>query len=91
MRAQDAALKQMTDCTMSRLLARNRSFDCADVKVGDSALFLKGVIRRRAPRRRGPAVILYFDDTGVTVRVHGANLQSGKILRATTSGPKRCG
>ena len=36
---------------------------------GDAALFHKAMNRRRNRRRRGPAIILDFDDTGATFNV----------------------
>ena len=43
--AQEPALKQVASSKLRRPLARSRSFNCADVKAGDS--FRDGVARRR--------------------------------------------
>ena len=66
MTAQEAALEEMTDSKLRRLLARIRSFEGADARAGYSARFYESVKRKSAPRRFGPAAILDFDDTGVT-------------------------
>ena len=41
MMAQEAALKDVADGKMRRLLAYNKSFSCADFAIGVSALFLE--------------------------------------------------
>ena len=40
-RAQEAALKEIANSKLRRLLAYNKTFDCADIKVGDTVLFYK--------------------------------------------------
>ena len=49
-------------------MALNKTFDCADVKIGDTALFYTAQRKRGAPRWRGPALILDIGETGVTVK-----------------------
>ena len=66
MRAQEAALKEVANNKPRRLLARNISFNCADINVGDSALFYKVQNRKSLPGWRGPAEILDIDETGAT-------------------------
>ena len=63
----EAALKESANNKLRRLLAYDRSFDCADVKVGDLALPYKCVDLESAPRWRRPTAILRFGETGVTV------------------------
>ena len=46
-RAQEAALKEIANIKLQRLLAYNKTFDCVDIKVGGSALFYK------APQKKG--------------------------------------
>ena len=53
---------------LRRLLARGKSFNCADVKMAGSALSYKAVNRKSARRRPGPAKILAADETGATVK-----------------------
>ena len=38
-RAQEAALKEIADSKLRRLLAYNKTFDCVDINAGDSVLF----------------------------------------------------
>ena len=66
--AQEAALEEFADGEQRRLLAYNKSFDCADAQVGDSLLSYKASNRKGTVRRRGPAQILDADDTGVTAK-----------------------
>ena len=69
--AQEAAPKGMTNRKLRRLLAHNRSSNCAAAKIGDSAQSYLAVNRKRAPRRRGPAAILDIDDTDVAAEYQG--------------------
>ena len=62
--AQEAALKEVAYSKLRRLLARHEPFDCADVKLPVSALFLTVSFRESAPRLRGPAMILDIGDAG---------------------------
>ena len=49
MRAQEASLKEIANSKLRRLLAYNKTFDCVDIKVGDTALFLRHLRRRAIP------------------------------------------
>ena len=68
MMAQEAALKEVAKSKLRRLLAYNKTFNCADIKVGDSVLFYKAPHRKSQPRWRGPAPVLDVDETGVMVK-----------------------
>ena len=78
MRAQEAALKQVADSKLRRLLAYNKSFNCTGINVGDSVLFYKKQNRKRSRRRRGPAKISDVDETGATVAFQS---QTSKVAR----------
>ena len=60
--AREAALKEVADCKLVCLLAHNKTFDSADAKLGDSALFFKAPNRNSHPNWRGPARILDVDE-----------------------------
>ena len=60
--AQEAALKEVANSKLCRLLAYSESFNSADVKSGGSALPYAAVNRECTPRCRG-----LVDETGVTV------------------------
>ena len=64
----EVALKEIAKSKLRRLLGRNQSFKCTVVTVGASALIYARVIRKSAPRWRGPPVILEIDEPGVTVK-----------------------
>ena len=49
MRAQGAALREVADSKLRRLLAYNKSGNCADIHVGDSALFYNAQNRKSSP------------------------------------------
>ena len=49
-------------------MAFNKSFACADVKIGDIALYYRAQKKKNTPRQRGPALILDIDETGVTAK-----------------------
>ena len=66
--AQAAALKEIAGAGHRRLLAYNKSFTCADVKIGDTALSYKAQSKKCTPRRRGPALILDIDETGAAAK-----------------------
>ena len=66
-RAQEAALKEIANSKLRRLLAYNETFDCVDIKVGDTVLFYKAPHKKSNPRWRGPAAILDIDESGVTL------------------------
>ena len=78
MMAQEAALKEIANSKLRRLLAFNKTFNCTDVKVGDSVLFYKAPHRKSHPRWRGPAVVLDIDDTGALVKYQ---TQTFKVAR----------
>ena len=66
MRAQEAALKKVTSSKLRRLLERNKTFNCAEIDVGDMVLFYKAQNKKSLPRRRGPAKVIEMDESGVT-------------------------
>ena len=68
MMAQEAAHKEIANSKLRRLLAHNQTFNCTDIKIGDSVLFYKAPHRKSHPRWRGPATILDIDETGVLVK-----------------------
>ena len=78
MMAQGAALKEVANSKLRRLLAYNKTFNCADIKVGDLVLFYKAPHRKSRPRWRGPALLLDIDETGATVKYQ---TQSFKVAR----------
>ena len=45
--APGAPLKEMANSMLRRLLARNESYKCADVRAGDSALFREAANRKK--------------------------------------------
>ena len=67
-RAQEAALKEIAKSKLRRLLARNKTFDCVDIKVGDLALFYKAPQKKSNPRWRSPATASDIDGSGVTLK-----------------------
>ena len=68
MMAQEAALKEIANSGLRRLLAFNKSPTCPDVKIGDTALSYMAQKKKCTPRRRGPVLILDIDEAGVTVK-----------------------
>ena len=68
MMAQEATLEEIANRKLRRLLAFNMSLTCADVELGDTALFCRAQRKKSAPRWRGPAFISDIDETGVTVK-----------------------
>ena len=64
----EATSKKIANSKLRWSSARTKSFENAALLPGGSALFYKSVARRSAPERRGPAVILDFDETGVTLK-----------------------
>ena len=71
MLAQEAALEEKSKRKLRRILAFNTSFDSVDVGVGDEVLFYKAPPRKSAPRWRGPAKVLFMDDSGATLSFQG--------------------
>ena len=55
MMAQEAALNEVANSKLRRLLAHNKSFYSTEATAGDSVLFYKTAHRKSAARRRGPA------------------------------------
>ena len=68
MMAQEAPLKKMARSKLSSLLARDRWFNCTEVKVGDSVPSYKSVNRESTPRSHGPPAILDIDGAGATAK-----------------------
>ena len=64
-------MKGVANSGLRRLLAYNKSLDCAAVQVGVSFRFYRAASRKSAPRQRGQAKILGIDDAGVTVKFQG--------------------
>ena len=71
MLAQEAALKEIANSKLRRILAFNNSFESVDVKVGDEVLFYKAPTKKSIPRWRGPAKVLLIDESGVTLSFQG--------------------
>ena len=65
MRPQEATLKEVANSKLGRALARNKTFNCAEIDVGDMVLFYKAQNPKSLPRRRGPAIVLQMDESGV--------------------------
>ena len=51
MMAQEAALREIANSRLRRLLALNKSFSCTDVKIGGAVLFFKARSKKSAPLR----------------------------------------
>ena len=64
-------MKQIANGKLRWLLARDKSVECANLRVGGSVIFYELVGRKSAPKRRGPAVIMDIDETGATVKFQG--------------------
>ena len=60
--AQEAELTEAANSKLRRWLARKKSFDCTEVKFGDSAL-----LHKAANRKSAPAKILDTGETKVAV------------------------
>ena len=78
MMAQAAALKEATNSKLRRLMANNKSVNCAGVAVGYCVLFYMTGNRKSAPRWRGPAEILNIDETRVIVKLLSRTFQVGR-------------
>ena len=76
-------MREVANSNLCRLLAQNKSFDCADVHGGDTASFYKASNRESAPRRRGPAKILDVADTAATAKFQS---QTFKVARYCARG-----
>ena len=68
MMAREAASKEAANRKPRRLLAYDKSFNCGDVKIGDTALFHKGANKKGAPQRWGPAKIADIDEVWLTAK-----------------------
>ena len=68
MMAQEGALKGVANSKLRRLLAYKKTFNCSDVKIGDSVLCYGAFGRESLPMWSGPARILDTDETGATQR-----------------------
>ena len=75
LKAQASTLKEIAKIKLRRLLAQNKTFDCAEINVGDMALSYKAQNRKSSPRRRGPAKVLEIDETGETVPFQSQNFK----------------
>ena len=75
MKAARATLKEIANSELRRLLARTKTFSCAEIDVGDMALFYKARSRKSSPRRTGPAKVLEIDATGETVSFQSQNFK----------------
>ena len=67
--ALEAAMKEIADSSLRRLLAFDKSFTCADEKIGDAALFYRAQRKKSAPRWTGGALKMDIDETGVAARL----------------------
>ena len=54
MRAQEATLKEIANSELRRLLARNKSLNCADVSVGIQLRFIRHKVGKARRGREGP-------------------------------------
>ena len=86
-RAQEAALKEIANSKLRRLLAYDKTFGCVGIKVGDTVLFYKAPQRKSNPRWRGPAAILEIDESGHTTRPNGQNRQLLATFNLPRKGP----
>ena len=66
MMAQEAALKEIANSRNRRAAAYNKSFNCTNVKNGDTALFYKAQRKKGAPWLMGPGC-----DFGLDFGPHG--------------------
>ena len=88
---QKAALTETANSEPRRLLARNHSFYCAEVKAEYSLLFSNSVSRKSAPRRRGTAAISDIDEAGVTTRFRGQTFKVARFCVCRQVAPKDAG
>ena len=75
---QEAAVQEVANSSLRRLLARNKSSNRTDVKVGGSVLFCKASNSERAPCLRGPAVIPDLADAGVVAKFHSQTFMAAR-------------
>ena len=69
--AQEAAIQQVANSELRRILALNNSFASVDVRVGDEVLFYEAPPRESSSQRRGPAKVLLLDESGATLSLQG--------------------
>ena len=69
---------EIAENKLLRLLARNKSVDCADNAAGDSLLLYVAQSRKVSPRWVGPAKILGIDETGVAVSLQSRLFKVGR-------------
>ena len=79
MMAQGAALEDIADSRLRRLLAYNKSFVRADLKIASTALPYKAQRKKGALRWRGPALISDIDETGVTAKFQSQTLKVARF------------
>ena len=91
MAAQEAAPEGFANGRLRRLLAFNKSYACAGVKIGDAALCYKSQSKKSAPRRRGPDLISGTDDTAATAKCQSQISKVARFLREKERGGDRCG
>ena len=84
----EATSKKIANSKLRWSSARTKSFENAALLPGGSALFYKSVARRSAPERRGPAVILDFDETGVTLKFQSQTSDVGRLCVGKRVEPK---
>ena len=88
MMAQGAALEEIANASIRRSLAFNRSFTCADVKIGDIVLSYKAQRQQDTPQWRGPAWVLHIDATGVPVKFQPQTFEVARLCVRKTGGKK---
>ena len=64
----EAAMKEVANSKLRRLLTHYNSFNRMDAQVSDPGLFSKAPSRRGSPRWRARATILGVGDTGVAAK-----------------------
>ena len=78
MMAQGAALEEIANSRLRRLLAYNKSFVRTDLKIASSALPYTAQRKKGGPRWRGPALISDVDETGAAAKFQS---QTQKVAR----------
>ena len=76
--ALEAAPREVAILKLRRFLVYNKSFNCADVQVGDPVLVRKSSCRRGAPRWSGTAKILDGDNAGATATFQSQTFKVGR-------------
>ena len=79
MRAREAALKEVADSKLRRLLANTKSFICADIPIGGSVLFYKSQNRESSTQWRGPENKLEMGEIGVTATSQSQTLKAARF------------